>query len=204
PEHGEGDGHLYCIDPTKRGDISLELAMKVEDGKRVPIPHKRIQAVDPKQGEVAVDNPNSGAVWHYAVMDQNADGEVEFEETMHRTIGTVAIKDDLLYITDLSGVVHCLDTNGGEDGQAKVHFTYDMLAQSWGSPLIADGRVFLGDEDGDIAIFELGAENKEPVEEINMGTSIYSTPVAANGTIFISTKDKLFAIAGDAGASEKE
>jgi len=204
PEHGEGDGHLYCLDPTKRGDISIELAMKVEDGNRVPIPHKRIQAVDPKLGEVAVANPNSGALWHYTVIDQNGDDEIDFEEAMHRTIGTVAIKDDLLYITDLSGVVHCLDAKGDGEGNAKVHFTYDMLAQSWGSPLIADGRVFLGDEDGDIAIFELGAENKDPVEEINMGTSIYSTPVAANGTIFISTKDKLFAISNVAESGEKE
>ncbi len=60
----------------------------------------------------------------------------------------------------------------------------------------------MGDEDGDISVFELGAENKEPVEEINMGTSIYSTPVAANGTIYISTKDKLFAIA-DLSKDEK-
>lgn len=22
PEHGEGEGHLWCIDPTKRGDVS--------------------------------------------------------------------------------------------------------------------------------------------------------------------------------------
>ena len=37
PEHGEGEGHLWCIDPTKRGDVSPQLAMKVEDGKRTPI-----------------------------------------------------------------------------------------------------------------------------------------------------------------------
>ena len=114
---------------------------------------------------------------------------------MHRTIGTCAIKDDVLYITDFSGLVHCLDAKGTKDGQPIVHFTYDMLAQSWGSPLIAAGHVFVGDEDGDVAIFEFGAENSEPIEEINMGSSVYSTPVAANNKLFISTKDKLFSIA---------
>ncbi len=205
PEHGEGEGHLYCIDPTKRGDISPELAMRVEnDGSRVPLAHKRAQAVDPKLGEVSIDNPNSAVVWHYSFVDRNGNGEADFEETMHRTMGTVAIKDDLLYVADLSGVIHCLDTNPGEDGQPKVHFTFDMLALSYGSPLITDGRVFLGDEDGDISIFKLGAENVEPIEEINMGTSIYSTPVAANGTIFISSKDKLFAISSNAAADKQE
>jgi outer membrane protein assembly factor BamB len=194
PEHGEGEGHMWCIDPTKRGDVSPQLAVMLEDAKRTPIPHKRIQAVEEENGEAAIDNPNSAALWHYTMVDQNEDREIDFEEEMHRTIGTCAIKDDLVYIADLSGLVHCLSAKGTEDGKPIVHFTYDMLAQSWGSPLIADGHVFIGDEDGDVAIFELGAENKEPIAEINMGTSIYSTPVAANDTIYISTKDKLFAI----------
>ncbi|NND96777.1 MAG: PQQ-binding-like beta-propeller repeat protein [Pirellulaceae bacterium] len=193
PEHGEGEGHLWCIDPTKRGDVSSQLAMKVEGEKRVPIPHKRLKAVEEEKGEVAVDNPNSAVVWHYSMMDQNEDGQLDFEEEMHRSCGTVAIKDNVLYIADFSGLVHCLDAKGS-DGKPIVHFTYDMLAQSWGSPLIADGHVYIGDEDGDVTIFEFGAENNEPIEEINMGSSVYSTPIAANETIYISTKDKLFAI----------
>ncbi|TWT81835.1 Outer membrane protein assembly factor BamB [Planctomycetes bacterium CA13] len=195
PEHGEGEGHLWCIDPTMRGDVSPELAVKIEDdGTRTPIPHRRIQAVIPKNGEAAVDNPNSAVVWHYSMADQNADGEFDFEEEMHRSCGTVAIKDDILYIADFAGLVHCLDAKPSEEGKPIVYFTYDMFAQSWGSPLIADGRVYFGDEDGDVAIFEFGPKNNEPVDEINMGTSVYSTPVAANSTVYISTKDKLFAI----------
>ena len=199
PEHGEGEGHLWCINPTKRGDVSPQLAVKLVDGKREPIAHKRIQAVEAELGELAVDNPNSAVVWHYSSFDQNGDGEIDFEEEMHRTIGTVAVKDGLVYVADLSGLIHCLDAKGTADGQPKIHFTYDMLAQSWGSPLIADGKVYFGDEDGDLSIFELGAENSQPIEEINMGSSIYSTPVAANNVLFISTKDKLFAIAQQAG-----
>lgn len=195
PEHGEGEGHFWCIDPNKRGDISPTLAVKIDDdGKRTPIPHRRIQAVEPENGEVEIDNPNSGVIWHYSMFDNNGDDEIDFEEEMHRSIGTCAIKDNVLYVADFSGLVHCLDAKGTEDGQPIVHFTYDMLAQSWGSPLIADGHVFIGDEDGDVAIFEFGADNAEPIDEINMGSSVYSTPVGANDTIFISTKDKLFSI----------
>ena len=142
PEHGEGEGHLWCIDPTKRGDVSPQLAMKVEGDKRVPIEHKRIQAVEEEKGEVAVDNPNSAVVWHYDMHDQDGNGKLDFEEEMHRSCGTVAIKDDLLYIADFSGLVHCLDAKG-KDGKPTIHFTYDMLAQSWGSPLIADGHVYI-------------------------------------------------------------
>ena len=193
PEHGEGEGHFWCIDPTKRGNVSPQLAMKVEGDSRTEIPHKRIQAVEPEKGEIAVDNPNSAVVWHYSLRDQNGDGDIDFEEEMHRTIGTCAIKDDIIYVADFSGLLHCLDARG-DNGEAKVYFTYDMLAQSWGSPLITDGHVYVGDEDGDVAIFDFGPDNNEPIDEINMGSSVYSTPIAANGRIYISTKDKLFAI----------
>ncbi len=187
PEHGEGVGHLWCIDATKRGDISSELAFNVNNLKQ-PLPHRREQAVIKEQGEVARPNPNSGALWHYSEYDLNGDGKVAFEETMHRTIGTVAIKDGLLVVADFSGLVHCLDAATG-----KPHWTHDMLAASWGSPLIADGKIYIGDEDGDITIFKLAPEC-EVIAEVNMGNAVYSTPIIVNGALVIANKDNVFAI----------
>jgi outer membrane protein assembly factor BamB len=189
PEHAEGEGHLWCIDPTKRGDVSSELAVNVND-RSTPIPHKRIQAIDETEGEIAISNPNSAVVWHYSKFDQNGDGQFDFEEEMHRSCGTVAIKDDLLYISDFSGLFHCLDAKTG-----KVHWTYDMFAQAWGSPLIVDGKVFVGDEDGEVSIFRLTPEKHDPVSVIDMGNSVYTTPIVANGVLFIANRSHLFAIA---------
>ena len=196
PEHAEGNGHLWCIDPTKRGDVSPTLAYHV-DNPNDTIPHRRLQAVDPKKGEVARDNPNSAVVWHYDKQDQNQDGEIDWEEEMHRSCGTVAIKDGLLYISDFSGLFHCLDAKTG-----KVHWTHDMLAAAWGSPLIVDGKVYIGDEDGDVTIFKLSPEKEIlSVDEygdsgpINMGNSVYSTPIVADNVLYISNKTHLFAIA---------
>ncbi len=191
PEHGEGVGHLYCIDPTKRGDVSIELAQDA-DGKELPA--RRLQAVDERKGEKAVPNPNSAVVWHYDGIDANKNGKLDFEETMHRTIGSVAIKDDILVVSDFSGLVHCLDAKKmSEPGKPVVYWTHDMFAASWGSPLIADGKIYTGDEDGDITVFELSKE-LNIINEINMINAIYSTPVAANDTLFISNKSTLFAI----------
>ena len=187
PEHGEGVGHLWCIDPTKRGDVSSELAVSLADPTK-PLPHRRNQAVIKEQGEVARPNPNSAAVWHYPGLDADGNGKLAFEETMHRTCGTVAIKDGLLFVADFSGLFHCLDVKTG-----KPLWTHDMLAASWGSPLIADGKVYIGDEDGDICIFKLGRE-MDLLGEINMGNSVYSTPIAVGDTLFIANKSHLFAI----------
>lgn len=182
PEHGEGNGHLWAIDPNKRGDVSPTLVYN-SSNPNVVIPHKRKQALDAAAGDLERDNPNSAAVWHYVGSNPK-----EFETTMHRTCGTVAIKNDILVIADFSGLVHCLDSKTGEP-----HWTYDMLAASWASPLIADNKIFIGDEDGDITIFELSKEQKQ-IAEINLGSALYTTPVAANDKIFVANRNRIFAI----------
>lgn len=203
PEHGEGIGHLWCLDPTKSGDVSPELAFNAEDPETLIAP-KRIQAVVPEEGDLARPNANSAVIWHYSELDANGDGDIDpYLETMHRSCGTVAIKDDVLYIADFSGIFHCLDAMA--TGEPKVHWTYDMFAAAWGSPLIVEGKVYIGDEDGDVAIFRHSADPEvamvddggEPMPalgEINMGNSVYSTPIVADNVLYISNRTHLFAI----------
>ncbi len=185
PEYGEGQGRLWCIDPTKRGDVSREI---VVDRQGKPVPPRRICAVDKDAGEKVKPNPNSAAVWEYATNDANADGEFEFEEIMHRTLGMAAIKDDILVIADLSGLIHCLDAKTG-----KVHWTHDTLASIWGSPLIVDGKIYIGDEDGDMCVFELSPKKKLLAENAMVG-SVYSGAVAVDGVLYVSTRSHLIAI----------
>ena len=145
PEAGEGPGRLWCIDPTKRGDVSPE---SVFDKQGQPVPPRRNIACDKALGETTKPNPNSAAVWRYTGCDANHDGKIDFKETMHRTLSMAAIKDDLLVITDITGLVHCLDAATG-----KLHWTHDLMSIVWGSPCIADGKIFIGDEDGDVVVF---------------------------------------------------
>lgn len=148
PENGEGPGHMYCIDPAKRGDIT-----------------------------------ESGLIWH--------------TDKVRRSISTAAVADGLVYVSDFSGFLHCLDVITG-----KSYRSYDMLAAVWGSPLVADGKVYLGDEDGDVAVFQSGMKLKK-LEEINMGSSVYSTPVPANGVLYIMNRSELYAIANTSAESRE-
>jgi hypothetical protein len=68
-----------------------------------------------------------------------------------------------------------------------------MLAAVWGSSMIIGDKVYLGDEDGDVAVLEVSKE-KKLVGEFNMGSSVYSTPVPANGVLFIANRNELFAL----------
>lgn len=212
PEHGEGVGHVWCIDPNKTGDVSSTLA-KDKDGNTIPA--RRLQVVDTDEGDKIEQNPNSAVVWHYTKVDTDGNGKFSFEETMHRTIGTAAIKNDLLFISDFSGLFHCLDAKKidekttNEDGTHPpvVYWKYDMFAAAWGSPLIVDGKVYIGDEDGDIAIFKLSSDpevampDEEPIVEINVGNAVYSSPIVANDVLYIANKSTLYAISSEEEAS---
>jgi outer membrane protein assembly factor BamB len=140
PEHGEGVGHMYAIDGTKRGDIT-----------------------------------KTGLVWHF--------------DKIRRSISTAAIADGLLYISDFSGYLHCLDVKTGQE-----YWNHDLLAAVWSSPFLIDGKVYIGDEDGDIVVMAHGKEKKQ-LAEMNMGSAVYGTIVPANGALFINNRSQLFAIA---------
>ena len=185
PEYGEGPGILWCIDPTRRGDVSPTLVLTAAGQ---PAPLRRQRALDEAAGETVRPNPNSAALWRYEGHDAGGNGKRDFAQSMHRCLGMPAIRDGLLVIGDHAGLVHCLDARTG-----KPHWTHDMLAAVWGSPLIADGKVYLGDEDGDLAVFALGPQ-KKLLAENNMGSSVYSAPVAAGGALYIGTRNYLFAI----------
>ncbi|MEC7841449.1 MAG: PQQ-binding-like beta-propeller repeat protein [Candidatus Latescibacterota bacterium] len=143
---------------------------------------------DPEHGEAgghlySIDATGKGdvtathAVWHL--------GGKEF----NRTMSTAAIDDGLMYITDLSGFLYCLDLETG-----KKVWTYDAFAAVWGSCYVADGKVYFGDEDGDVAILKAGRK-MELLAEINMGSAIYTTPIGVDGVLYIASRNTLFAIA---------
>ena len=139
PEHGEGVGHLYAIDATKRGEIT-----------------------------------KTGLLWHY--------------DKIRRSISTASVKDGILYHPDFSGFLHALDAKTGQP-----LWVHDMFAAMWSSTMVADGKVYLGDEDGDVIVLQHGREKKELSTNV-MDSAVYSTVVTANGVIYIMTKNNLYAI----------
>ncbi|MCH9002306.1 MAG: pyrrolo-quinoline quinone, partial [Planctomycetes bacterium] len=61
---------------------------------------------------------------------------------------------------------------------------------------VVDGKVLLGDEDGDVVVLEHGKKMKE-IATINMDNAVYTTPVASNGVLYITNRRALFAIQGN-------
>ena len=131
----------------------------------------RLHAIDATQrGDIS----ESGLVWR--------------TENIRRSLSTVAIHDGLLYVADFSGYLHCIDATSGDEV-----WVYDTFSAVWGSPLVADGKVYLGDEDGDVVVLRAGRE-LEQFAEPNLGSAIYGAPIAANGVLFINSVTDLFAL----------
>eukprot|EP00913_Durusdinium_trenchii_P013416 g12597.t1 len=213
PEHGEGQGHLYCIRPPRERDgrdVSPTLAV---DAKGRPLPRRRIRAVDPKRGEKAIPNPKSAMIWHYGSLTVKEYEARKFERQMHRTIGNATIKNGILVIADFSGIVHCLDAKTGN-----FHWSYDMFAECWSTPLIVENKIYVGDADGDVAIFPLTRDPKKALRpdknalngnvpalgEVKTANSVFSSPVVANNVLFIANKNTLYAISAGGKPAAKE
>jgi outer membrane protein assembly factor BamB len=108
---------------------------------------------------------------------------------IHRSISTVSLDPEtgLIFVGDFSGFIHCLDADTG-----KLHWTHDMKAHMWGSTFVADGKVYVGDEDGDFVVMAATKE-KRIISETNLGAAVYGTPIVANGTVYMQSNTHLFA-----------
>ena len=73
-----------------------------------------------------------------------------------------------------------------------------MKAHMWGSTLVADGKLYAGDEDGDFVVMA-ASKDKKVISDTNLGSPVYGTAVVANGVIYIQSNTHLFAFANGAG-----
>ena len=200
PEHSSGSGHFWCFAPTKKGDISPTLeAGKDASGKVLDKP-----------------NPNSCAVWHFGGEETRPFAIRDFK--FGRTMSTACIVDDICYIAELTGLLHCLNAKTGEH-----YWQFDTKASIWGSAYYVDGKIFLANAGNDLFIFrhdpkpqkideldikagdmkearKLMVAKRTEVEakyfraKIDFDTAVLSTPVVANGVIWVMTEKSLYAI----------
>ena len=108
-------------------------------------------------------------------------------EGLDRSISTVTVAGGLVYAADVAGRLHCLDAADGS-----VRWVHDMKAETWGSALVADGKLYLGNQ-RELLILAAGPELKV-LSKIRLGAAVYSTPIAANGVLFVASQKYLWAV----------
>jgi len=94
----------------------------------------------------------------------------------------------MILVAEYDGDIHCLNADTGE-----VYWVHPTESRIWGSTLVADGKVYLPNEDGQLVVLEAGKE-KKLLNEIEFYTPIYSSPVVANDVLFVATQTHLYAL----------
>jgi outer membrane protein assembly factor BamB len=119
------------------------------------------------------DISESGRLWSYDKLD--------------RTLSTASLADGLLYIADFNGALHCLDAQTGA-----CYWVHQTNAETWGSTLVADGKVYLGTKKS-FWVLAAGKELKV-LHEMHLGAPVWCTPIAANGVLYVASEKYLWAV----------
>jgi outer membrane protein assembly factor BamB len=213
PEHSTGVGHFWSVDIPKavanakknpNKDVSSELVDKVE---KTPEGETRM---------TGKPNPDSAMAWHFG--GDNPDQLAVRAFKFGRTMSTATIVDDVVYIAELSGILHCLNAQTGEH-----NWQYDTKAAIWGSTYYCDGKVYLGTDADELIVFrhdpkpakmdELDVKAKDQkdhraqrlvlrkkweekylIGKAEFDGHIKSTPTIANGVLYVMTEKTLYAI----------
>ncbi|MEE8451329.1 MAG: PQQ-binding-like beta-propeller repeat protein [Thermoguttaceae bacterium] len=120
------------------------------------------------------DTTQTGIVWSY--------------KDISSTVSTVAIADGLVYAADFDGDLHCLDAETG-----KPYWVHKAGGPICGSPMVADGKVYLGTERNYLWVLKAGKQ-LEVISSMRMRDSVSTTPVAANGVLYVLTNKHLYAV----------
>jgi hypothetical protein len=182
----------YCLGDRRRSDA----LNKVQDGNFVgmseiiatPVFYKNRVYIaigrDPEHGR------GRGALWCIDATktgDITESGKIWCYQGLDRSLSTVSIADGLVYCADVAGRLHCLDADTG-----KVQWIFETGSKVWGSTLVADGKVYLPTEKA-LWILAAGKEMKM-LSKIILGAPAWPSPVAANGTLFVTSKNWMWAV----------
>jgi len=120
------------------------------------------------------DITDSGELWSYPL-------------ELH-SCSTPSIWNGLVFVADCAGNVHCVDAETGQ-----LQWIHELGGEIWGSTLVADGKVYVGSRSGDLCILAAEKE-KRLLGTVRFDAPVSSTPVAANGVLYVATQERLYAI----------
>ena len=115
-------------------------------------------------------------------------------ERQSQRIGSGVVVDGRLYIVNAGpGTAQCMDFRTG-----KVLWTERLDGgESWGSLVLAAGRLYVTSRRGITSVFRPNAEKLELLAMNDLGEASNATPAISDGQIFLRTDAHLYCIADD-------
>ncbi len=168
--HGDGRGHPCAIIGTPvcwNNRVYVAIGGDPNHGGR-----------DSKGSVVCIDATKAG--------DLTEKGMIWSYNDLNQSVSTVAVANGLVFVADAAHAVHCLDADSGV-----CYWTYSTRkgATCFSSPLVADGKVYLGK-----TILSASKEFQLLGGIENGQNTTYSSHCVANGTVFAVLGKRLWAL----------
>jgi len=146
------------------------------------------------------ENFDTSDMGRFVCINANGEGDITKSGEVWRVhLGTgyssPAYHDGLIYIADNSANLYCIDAENGH-----IYWEFNFGTAAKGSPLYADGKIFIGEEGGTYHILEVSKAgckrlsqqtftkaNGSPIE-------IHGSPVAVDGRVLLPTRDAIYCI----------
>lgn len=138
-------------------------------------------------------DPDSGSgVGMLSCIDATQSGDLSGKalwtyKGVRRSMSTPSVAGGLVYVADYSGNVHCVDARTGE-----AQWVYDTKGHIWASTLVADGRVLIGNQEGELHILAVGRTLKN-LGKVEFPAQLLAEVVVANGILYVTTTTHLYA-----------
>jgi outer membrane protein assembly factor BamB len=146
------------------------------------------------------ENLESNEMGMIAALDATAKGELKKEQIKWSTVGwqggysSPVIDGDRLYQVDNGANIAAFDLNNG-----KQLWLQNLGTIQKASPVLADGKLYVGTENGKFFILRPTATGCEILDSDQLGTeqqpeAIIGSPAVSNGRVYFATDSNLYAI----------
>ena len=105
-------------------------------------------------------------------------------------VPTPVIDGKYVYVINDRGIMYCLDLKTGNTVYGPQRLRPSTYS---GSPVLADGKIYVTDEDGVTSVVQAGPKFALLAEN-DFGEYTLSSPAVSDGQIFIRTDSALYAI----------
>lgn len=202
---GNSDGNIYGM-KARTGEMIWKFRLSkrglnttpATDGKYVYISH----------GEDNIDNTEFGRV---QCIDASGKGDITDTHGVWRTDGLKAgytallVKDGILYVVADTGNLFAFDDKTGEQ-----LWQYSLGTVGKGSPVWADGKLYVMEVNGNIHILKPSREKCESLSHNHLKSTrgggldeIYASPAISNGRIVFVTRDRTICVGADGAKDGK-
>ena len=122
--------------------------------------------------------------------DVTATAKIWSYDLTRHTLSTPAVWNGLAFVADTGRKIHCVDAASGAPC-----WTHDIQGEMWSSTYVADGKVYVGTRRGEFIVLD-ASRDKRLLSSIVLDSPVSATPVAANGTLYVTTQRRLYAVQG--------